>query len=433
MKILIVNNRYFISGGPERYLFSLKKCLERKGHTIIPFSVNYKNNEYSQYQKYFVNSPGDNSKVYFKELRLSLVSKVKFFFNTIFNFEAFLKIKRIISEHDPDIVYILQIVNIISPSVIWASKKLGKPIIMRLSDFGLICPSYLFIRNGKICEDCKKGLFNCVKNKCLQESYLVSFTRVLSMWVHRIFKTYSKVDYFVAPSLFLKNKMVEYGFKEDKIKHIPSFVAKKEIINDRLKNTGSENIKYKDYILYFGRVSKEKGIDVLIKAFRLFKAKPNIDKDIKLLIVGRNIGGINYEIEENNLDYKLGNIIFIDFVERNILVKYIRKSLFVVVPSIWYENNPLSIYEAMQEGKIVLASDIGSIREQIKDGCNGFLFDVGDIDMLSEKMYYIYKNIKELEHVGLKAMNDVRNKNNFKNHYKKLVFLFRAAIKDNKI
>lgn len=124
MKILIINNRYFVSGGLERYLFSLKKKLEEKGHFIIPFSVKYKGNKYSDYQEYFINPPGDNSKVYFKELKLSFIAKIKFFFNTIFNFEAAKKIKRIIDDQNPDIVYILQITNIISPSVIWACKKL---------------------------------------------------------------------------------------------------------------------------------------------------------------------------------------------------------------------------------------------------------------------------------------------------------------------
>ena len=80
-----------------------------------------------------------------------------------------------------------------------------------------------------------------------------------------------------------------------------------------------------------------------------------------------------------------------------------------------------------------MASNIGSIREQIKDGRNGFLFDAGNIDMLSEKMFYIYKNLKRLEYIGLNAVNDVQNKNNFENHYKKLINLFRNAVKNNKI
>ena len=172
------------------------------------------------------------------------------------------------------------------------------------------------------------------------------------MWVHRIFKTYSKIDYFVTPSLFLKNKMIEYGFEEEKIKHISSFVEKEGIINNNRQNMESENIKYKNYILYFGRVSKEKGISVLIKAFKLFKLKLNVDKNIKLLIVGRSIGGVKSVMEESNLNCNMNDVIFIDFIERNILTEYIRGSLFVVIPSLWYENTPLSIYEAMQEGKL---------------------------------------------------------------------------------
>ena len=160
MKIILVNYRYFISGGSERYLFNVKALLEKNGHTVIPFSVKHKLNSCSEYDKYFISPLGKGDLTYFSESDKTSFNQIfKFFSRMFYSFEARKKFRKLIIDTNPDLVYVLQYQNKLSPSFIGVAKKHNLPVIQRVSDFGHICANQLFYnyRLNSVCDTMSGG------------------------------------------------------------------------------------------------------------------------------------------------------------------------------------------------------------------------------------------------------------------------------------
>lgn len=412
MKILISNYRYFITSGPERYLFSLTELLEAKGHHVIPFSVKYSHNVATQFSKYFVPPPAGESEVLYRDMSLNLVRKVKLFMRVVYSFESRRRIQNLIRDEKPDLAYLLYTMNMLSPSIIDGCKQLGIPVIFRISDFHLVCPAYHFFRKGQICEECERGLYHALYYRCLQNSLSVTFARVVSMYIHKLIQIYDKVDAIVTPSQFMKMKMIKAGFNRNKIHHIPSFV-------DFTKYDPSH--QHDNYILYFGRIAKEKGIEVLIRAFN------RIRTNVKLRIVGNPTDSEIERLKDILSKEETDRIAYVGFRSGKALRELVQNSIFTVVPSLWYENTPLAIYESMAAGKPVIGSNIGSIPEQIQDGVNGLLFQAGSVDDLAEKIQNLLQNPQKRTEMGKRARKDIEEKYNPELHYGRLMNVFKSV------
>ena len=186
MRILLVNYRYFISGGPEKYMFNIKKMLEDNGHEVIPFSIHSNKNVETEYSKYFVEPIGSRDATYFEECKKTPKVIWQMLTRSIYSTEVEKAIKKEIKDVKPDLVYIIHFVNKLSPSVICGAKKMGVPVVLRLSDYFLLCPRFDFMYNKKPCEEClTKGYRTCIKKR----QFDVIFNR------QRVYK-----------SRFLKNK-----------------------------------------------------------------------------------------------------------------------------------------------------------------------------------------------------------------------------------
>lgn len=412
MKIAICNYRYFISGGPERYLFSVTDLLNNNGYEVIPFSVGYAQNKPTEYSKYFLKPIGNNgSEAYLNDLKSDNISKIKLFFRSVYSLQAKKSFKKLIQDQKIDLAYMLQINNYISPSIIDTCRSNNVPVVWRLSDYQLLCPSYHLIRNGKPCELCIKGnLFNAIKGKCLHDSTVTSAGKALSMYIHRLIKIYDKVDAFITPSLFLKDKLISAGFSENKIHNINSFFDTSKVEPSYDSN---------GYLLYIGRISKEKGIETLLKAL---KDLP----DQRVIFAGgyskEEFDWAHSIIKENRLEDT--KIVFTGHQDDKKLFELIKGANFVVVPSICYENYPQVIMEANACGKPVIASDIGSIKEQIIDGDTGLLFKPGDPNSLAGKMIMLVNDKKKIIDMGKAARSFVQEKNDPKLHFEKLNSVF---------
>lgn len=411
MKILISNIRYFISGGPEKYLFNISKLLEQKGNEVIPFSIKYNKNEASDFNNYFITPIGDEDKVYYREYKKDFKTVKQLISRSFYSFEAKNAIMNEIEHENPDIIYMLPFINKISPSIIDGAKNKGKKVVVRLSDFFLMCPRFDFLCNNEVCEKCtKKGLLSAVHQKCVGNSFSASFVRVMSMYFHRLIKIYDKVDKFICPTTFLADKLVENGFDKNKIVHIPTFIDYSKI---------TPNYKG-EYILYFGRLCKEKGIDVLIEAFSKY------DKANKRLLI---VGDYNNDEGEKLINLvnnkKIDDVEFLGFRSGSDLLDIIQNSKFVVVPSRWYDNMPNVLLEAYACGKPVIASRIGSFTELIDDGKTGFLFDINNVNDLIDKIKII-DNEEMIEYLGKNARKKVEDEFNADLHYKRLIEVFRS-------
>jgi len=233
---------------------------------------------------------------------------------------------------------------------------------------------------------------------------LASLATYLEMFLHhKILNIYQKnIDLFLAPSEFLKNKMIAWGWPKEKIIHLPYFID---------SSTSVGMTKEKNYILYFGRLSKEKGIDTLIEAMRDLPG-------IKLKIVGTGPEKENYELRIMN--YGLKNIETLGYKSGQELNEIIANAKFIVVPSVWYENYPMSILESYVLGVPALVANIGGLPEMIPNQDKNFIFESGNIKELGEKINFLWQNNSIVSEAGERVKNFVKENNNPEKHYQKM-------------
>lgn len=403
MKVLQVNKFFWLKGGSERYFFDLTKLLENRGHEVIPFSMKDEPNVKSKYNEYFINhidfSRREN---FFRELQKAS--------HTIYSFEAKNKLEKLIQKTKPDIAHLHNIAHQISPSILSVLKKYKIPVVQTLHDYKLICPNYKLFTQGAICERCKRHrYYQAVLHKCMKNSFWASKIACGEMYIHKLFKLYEKnIDLFIAPSNFLKDKLIEWGQDPKKLVHLPHF----------MNYTGHEpSFESSDYIIYFGRLSKEKGVDVLIKAMQAVNPK------VKLKIVGTGPEEKGYKLLITN--YKLQNRIeFVGYKSGKDLQDIIRSSMFVILPSVWYENLPMSILESFALGKAVVGSNRGGIPELVKDKKTGLLFELGNEKDLTEKINWLVSQPDKIVDLGKNARKLIEEKFSPEEHYKRILEIY---------
>lgn len=411
MRILIVNYRYFISGGPEKYMFNVKKLLEQYGHEVIPFSVHSNKNEETEYSKYFVEPIGGKDATYFEEVRKTPKSIWQMLTRSIYSVEVRKAIQKEIREVKPDLVYIIHFVNKLSPSVIIGAKKMGLPVVLRLSDYFLLCPRFDFMYKKKVCEECLlHGYRSCIKKRCVKNSLFASSVRVFSMKVHNLFHIYKNVDAFITPSEFLKKKLVTNGFEEEKIACIPTFTTSRSEVGKPQIGT---------YGLYFGRITEEKGVETVIRAYEKLP-------DYPVKIMGDDTTNEAIRLKQYVADKGLNNIKFLGFKAGKKLEEMIKGARFVLIPSIWYDNLPNTALEAFQYSKPVLASDIGSLPELVIDGYNGYLFEPGNAEELAQKIK-LFDDESRVVYMGGNSRIRLADKFSPQSHYDALINVFISA------
>lgn len=408
MRILLVNYRYFISGGPEKYMFNIKKMLEDNGHEVIPFSIHSNKNVETEYSKYFVEPIGSRDATYFEDCKKTPRVIWQMLSRSIYSVEVEKAIRREIAEVKPDLVYIIHFVNKLSPSVIRGAKKMGKPVVLRLSDYFLLCPRFDFMYEKKPCEEClHKGYRTCIQRRCVKGSLFASLVRVMSMKIHSLLNIYKDVDAFITPSEFLKNKLVDNGFDREKINCIPTFTASKSEVGEP---------KIGEYGLYFGRITEEKGVETVVQAFETLPGHhvkimgdPTTEEAKRL---------IRY-VEEKNLQ----NIEFVGFKSGVELEEIIKGSRYTLIPSVWYDNLPNTALESFQYSKPVIASDIGSLPELVLDGVNGYLFEAGNAEELRNKVLLLDDD-NVVDTMGKASRTRLEKKFAPKTHYDALMNIF---------
>ncbi|MBE6327716.1 MAG: glycosyltransferase family 4 protein [Bacteroidales bacterium] len=406
MKIVLVNYRYFISGGPERYYFNIKEILEKNGHQVIPFSIKNSRNEETPYDDFFLDVVDDE--VYFAKSRKSLPVILKSFTRMFYSFEAKDKFRALLLQEKPDLVYIMQYHNKISPSIIDAARSLSVPVVHRISDFQYMCPNALFYNDViGVCEDCLKGSWtSCIKYKCVLNSPVYSALKFGAKKLHDMMKVKDKIDAFVVPSSFTLSKLKEYGIKESKLNHIPTFFNLKE---------SDPQVEYSPFALFVGRIEKQKGLLTLIKTF--------VGTDYNLKIIGFSNNGYEDELK-SYLEGKRHNIEFLGKMEFQQIVPYLKSCLFTVVPSEWYDNFPNVILESFAYKKAVVATDFGSLPELVKEGETGYLFKYADVEDFRQKVKLMFENPQKTEQMGTNAYDKISEEYSPSVHYEKLMALF---------
>lgn len=410
-KVIVANYRYYVSGGPEVYMFKFMEKCKDIGYDPIPFSVKYSKNEPTEYDKYFIDSRGGDS-VYYNQIKKTPAAILKVLQGAFYNPQTVRNIKRLIDDEKPQVLYALQVINTLSPSVFKAAKQKGLKVIHRISDFNLVCPKSDLLLGESPCELCVEGsLNNGVKNRCYHNSKLASVIRCESMKYHRRHKLYQYVDYFVVPTEFTRNILIRGGFDKDKVVKVPTFIDCTDI---------EPSFVHQNYILFLGRLVPEKGAKYAVEAMRYLKKYPNL----KLKITGElteQDSEIRELIEKNGLEERVE---FVGFQRGRELQELIANSLCVVCPAIWYENMPNTVIEAYAYGKPVIASDIGCFPELVEDGKTGFLFEPKNAEALADKIEFLFLTDDKRTEMGKRAREKAETDFSPGRHFETLQELF---------
>jgi glycosyltransferase involved in cell wall biosynthesis len=376
MRVLFVNKFFFQKGGAENSFLSAVRLIKEKGHDVSVLSMAHPRNIETEYSPYFVSNvdlQGGGG----------LLRSVMTAGRILYSFEAKRKIAKLADKTSPDIAHLSNIYHQISPSIIDALKSRNVPVVMTLHDYKMSCPAYTHLSPKGICEECSNGrYYRAVANRCIKDSRLKSALCAAEMYLHHlVLRIYDKVDVFIAPSRFLMEKVREMGFKGSLV-HLPNFVFPSDYEPSYQHSEES--------ITYFGRLSHEKGLKTLISAV---KGLP-----LSLKIIGE--GPEREELEAKVEKEGIGNVYFLGYKSGTELTEEIKKSMFTVVPSEWFENMPRSIIESFALGKPVVGSRVGGIVELVKDGEAGITFDMGRAEDLRDKIVRLSKDAEGIEAMG---------------------------------
>ena len=402
MKILLINKFYWQKGGSERVFLHTKKLLEQNGHQVVCFSMeDEKNNLPSSYSKYFV--PYTN----FQSKNSWFGKALRFIYYPL----AAKNLEKLIQLENPDIAHLHNISHQLTPSILKPLKKHQIPVVQTLHDYQLICPNYRLFTKGKVCEKCKKHkYYQCSLNKCVQNSFWSSSLAGLELFLQWIFRFYKeKVDLFISPSQFLKDKVREWGIKQP-INVINNFI--------NIENF-EPNYQNQDYVVCVSRLSKEKGVMTLLKAIRKLP-------DIKLKLIGD--GQLRKEVEKYIVKKQIKNVEYLGPKYDKELFDLIKNSKFFIIPSEWYENYPMLVIEAMALGKPVLASRLGGLQEMIEENKTGWFYEPFSIKDLRSKIKQHYNESDTIEHMGSLARETVEHKNCTKRHYQLLMQAYNQVL-----
>lgn len=409
MRILLVNKFHYLNGGSEKYYFELGKLLKKNGNEVAYFSMKDDRNIKTGDKEYFV-----------EKIDLNTGSKLKAL-DVIYSKENYKKMKEAIDDFKPDVVHLNNFQRQLSESIVECCKDNNIPMVFTAHDVQAVCPAISMLDSEKnICEKCINGKYmNCFKKKCVKNSTLKSLLGAYEGNYYRRKKVYTKkIKNIITPSIFYKNKLIEDGIQEDKIKAIHNFI-----------NLEEYDLKVEDegYALYSGRLAKEKGILNLVEAFsNLIINNKNNDKlnNIKLYIAGNGPEKENIEetIKENNLEDK---IILLGYLNQKDLKEYTRKCGFLVIPSIWYENGPYSVIETQSIGKAIIGADIGGIPEMVINNENGLTYKYNDVKELEEKMKNLFSDVELREKFGKNAKKFAIKEYSPENYYEKIEKIYR--------
>lgn len=362
MKILQINVFNYKKGGSEAVYFNTMELLKQHGDKVSNFALKWPENDYSEYEAYFPES---------KETRKGVFKPIKNIINYFYNREAVWRLEQLIEVEKPDIAQIHLIWGQITGSILPVLKKHNIPVIFTIHEYRIVCPAYTF-RNGKgvVCEDCQgKYFYKCIENKCCKNSYVLSAMMAAEQYFRNTFLNPAQyIDGFIYVSRFAKSKLEEY---------MPALRNKPNIVlynlADRISQEINKTVSQNKYFLFFGRLSYEKGIKTLIMAF---KDCPHSN----LKIVGT--GPLERELKDFVRTHNIANIEFLGYKSGIELENIVRNAYFIVVPSEWYENNPMTIIEGYAVGTPVIGSDIGGIPEIVVEDKTGYLFSPGNVNEL---------------------------------------------------
>lgn len=447
MRILLVNKYFYRKGGAETYYFALAEGLKALGHEVAFFSMRHPSNEPSRWSKYFVSEKDYVGKV-------SAFKQVQEAATLIYSFEAKRKFEALLEEFKPDVIHLNNVHRQLTLSILDAPylKKHHVPVVYTAHDYILVCPAYTMVNgHGEVCDAClDKHFIHAVKNVCVKGSRTKSALATMEAEFLKFHHAYSKIDLIIAPSQFMKSKLDEGGFASKTVAMQNFLTDSQMAMGARVANTH----KFEDaqagarpYFLFFGRLSKEKGILTLVKAFLqaagLGKGAGSetgagaghnevLPDTWDLHIVG---DGPEREAIEQLIasagPQAVSRIHLLGYKNGEDLQREVGNARFTVLSSEWRENMPYSGLESLAAQTPIIGARIGGIPELVEEGRTGFTFESGNAaDLRDVLMRAVGVRQGEYQHMQHACLEYVRQRCLQMDYVKQLDTQYTGLIKD---
>jgi glycosyltransferase involved in cell wall biosynthesis len=389
MKILFIHNKYIYRGGEDTVFESEFHLLEQQGHEVQAVVFDNKN-------------------------ITSLKEKIVTGLMTFFNLTSANVLKQKILEFQPDLIHVHNFFPIASPSVFVVAYRAKIPVVMTLHNYRLICPAAVLYRNNAVCERCinKKFALEGVLNGCYRHSTIQTFLLAAMSWIHTFSRTWQrKITRYIALSDFEKRKFLDsaLNLKSEQIMVKPNFV----------EEYGYEMEK-KGYFIYIGRLSEEKGIGTILKAFE--------NSNIELYILGT--GPLEEKVKESTNAHH--NILWFGFQHKEEVIKKLKGAKALIFGSVCYETFGMTIIEAFSTATPVICSDLGAPAELVRHGVNGLHFQAGNSADLREKIDWINNHPHEHQMICTNARNEYETKYTAEKNYEMMMTLYKEVILEKK-
>lgn len=352
--VLHISHNHHVAGGSDRYFMELGDVLSANGHRVIPFCARHPENLESPYQSYFPASINTENP--------SVADAVRF----VYSSEARRSISALLDRETVELAHLHIYYGKLTSSILGPLKSQGIPIVQTLHEYKHLCAVYTCIRHDEICEACAgSSFYHCVTGRCNRGSLIRSLGSAVESYVSRWLGSVDNVDHFIGASQFMTDKMISIGIPAEKISTIHNFVDANRYTPAR----GSQ-----EYVLYFGRLERTKGIFTLLRAMRDLPG-------IRCLIAGE--GKAKPELQATIDRYDMDNVELTGFTSGEKLHDLIRNAACTILPSEWYENCPMSVLESLALATPVIGTRIGGIPELIADEKDGRLVEAGRADQLA--------------------------------------------------
>ena len=384
LRVLLIHTHYQQYGGEDAVFEAERSLLNENGCTIQTLQ-----------------SSNDEM---FRQPRIQMAIQ------SIWNREAYRTTRNIISKMRPHVVHVHNVFHAMSPSVFHAIKAENVPSVLTLHNFRVACINGLLFRSGQICEKCVGRMpIAGIAHKCYRNSLAASVVAATSLAIHRMIRTWDRtISVFVALTNFSKEKFVEAGIPESRIAVKPNFLHP-----DPGAGEGGMG-----YALYVGRLSPEKGLDVLIDAWK----EAGIDIPIKIVGTGPMVPQVTRTAEGHKSIQVLGE------KSRGEVISLMKGASFLLLPSVVYENFPMTIVEAFATGLPVVASDLGAMASLVDHGRTGLRFRPGDATDLAEKVEWLLSHPQELDKMRKEARHEYEVKYTAERNYQLLMGIYERAL-----
>ena len=384
MRILAIHNYYQIRGGEDECYEAEMELLQKHGHLV------------DLYQE--------------KNDRVAALGKLRTAARTLWSRQSYQAVKQRLTAQAYDVVHVQNFFPLISPSVYYAARDRGVPVVQTLHNYRLLCPNALFFRDGKVCEDCmgKEIAYPGVIHRCYRQSKTASAGVAMMLAFHRAKNTWlEQVDLYIALTEFARQKFIEGGLPADKIVVKPNFVGLDPGIGE---GQGG-------YALYVGRLSVEKGLDTLLAAWKQLKSH------IPLKIVGE--GPLAAQVIEATK--QLPSVEWLGRRPMTEVYDLMGEAKFLVFPSKWYETFGRVAVEAFAKGTPVIAANIGAIAELVEAGRTGLHFRPGDAEDLATQIEWALENSEKLSQMRQAARVEFEAKYTAEKNYQRLMDIYAKA------